>query len=423
MKKYILTAVIPLLILYAKVYSIGQEIIKWQDCIRLAKENHPELQSAREKVNQAKANTGIARSGLLPQLDANADLSKSKYESQGASRTVDSYSYGLTGKQLLFDSGKTIYDMKSSEKKAEASEYNFQVVSASIRQNLRYSFVKLLSAQESLKINREIAMIRKQNLDLVKMRYTAGLEHKGSLLTAEANLSQAEYQVSQAEREIALEQRRLVKEMGVEKFNPYIAGEELTIAAAYSEKPDIEKIAISNPQLKDIIQQRISAEYNLKSAKLDYSPVIYGILSANRSDSKWPPKDTQYSAGVQMSFNLFQGGKSSYQTAYAEALLKQFFADEKSTRGTVLLYLEQAWTNLCGNIDAVKVQEIFLKAAEERAKIADAQYSIRAINFDNWTIIQDNLVNAKQNLINAETNALLSEADWIQAKGGTLDYD
>jgi outer membrane protein TolC len=423
MNKYLLIAILPFAIFLSQRDSISQEILKWQDCVKAAKENHPELQSAKEKINQSKANKGIARSGLLPQVDANADLSKSRYESQGMDQTSNSYSYGLTGKQLLFDGGKTIYDMKSSEKKTEASEYNYQVVSASIRQSLRYSFVKLLSAQELLKINKEIARIRKQNLDLVKMRYTAGLEHKGSLLTAEANLSQAEYQVAQAERDILIEQRSLIKDMGIEKSSPYVVTGNLSIETAYNEKPEIEKIAASNPQIKDIISQRISSEYNLQSARLDNSPDIYGVLSANRTGGKWPPNNTQYSAGLQMSFNLFQGGRSYYQSAYAEAVLKQLFADEKSTRSTILFYLEQAWTNLYGNIDAIKVQDNFLKAAEERAKIADAQYSIGAINFDNWTIIQDNLVNAKQNLIKAETSTLLSEADWIQAKGGTLDND
>jgi outer membrane protein TolC len=62
-------------------------------------------------------------------------------------------------------------------------------------------------------------------------------------------------------------------------------------------------------------------------------------------------------------------------------------------------------------------------AAEERAKIAEAQYSLGLLQFDNWTIIEDNLVSAKKAFIDAQANALLAEANWVMAKGETLEYN
>jgi hypothetical protein len=44
------------------------------------------------------------------------------------------------------------------------------------------------------------------------------------------------------------------------------------------------------------------------------------------------------------------------------------------------------------------------------------------MNFDNWIIIEDELVRAKIAFLQAEANALLAEANWIQAKGETLEY-
>jgi hypothetical protein len=73
-------------------------------------------------------------------------------------------------------------------------------------------------------------------------------------------------------------------------------------------------------------------------------------------------------------------------------------------------------------IDNVKVQKKFLVADEERAKIAEGQYSLGLIQFDSWTIIEDSLVKAKKAFIDAEASALQAEAGWIQAKGETLEY-
>ncbi|HQN50017.1 MAG TPA: TolC family protein, partial [Phenylobacterium sp.] len=65
--------------------------------------------------------------------------------------------------------------------------------SAGVRLELRTAFVRLIKAQESVDISKQIIEIRKKNYNLVKMRYQAGREHKGSLMSAEANLEQARF--------------------------------------------------------------------------------------------------------------------------------------------------------------------------------------------------------------------------------------
>ncbi len=62
------------------------------------------------------------------------------------------------------------------------------------------------------------------------------------------------------------------------------------------------------------------------------------------------------------------------------------------------------------------------KGREERATISEAQYSSGLISFDNWIIIEDDLVMAKKSYLEVQANALLAEANWIQAKGGTIEY-
>jgi outer membrane protein TolC len=84
--------------------------------------------------------------------------------------------------------------------------------------------------------------------------------------------------------------------------------------------------------------------------------------------------------------------------------------------------LEQTWAALQDAVDNVEVQRKSLIATEERSNIAQAQFSTGFISYDNWTIIEDNLVNAKSAFLDAQANALLAEANWVQAKGETLEY-
>jgi outer membrane protein TolC len=108
--------------------------------------------------------------------------------------------------------------------------------------------------------------------------------------------------------------------------------------------------------------------------------------------------------------------------AQAQAALRQAQADERSAKDTVAVNLEKNWAGLQDAIETVEVRKKSLEAAQERAKIAEAQYSVGFISFDNWIIIQNDLVSAKEAYLEAEANALLAQASWVQAKGETLEY-
>ena len=123
-----------------------------------------------------------------------------------------------------------------------------------------------------------------------------------------------------------------------------------------------------------------------------------------------------------MSLPLFEGGSRIAKASKAKSQLQQAQAEERSGRDSVLLTLERTWKNFQDADDTVSVKQKFLKAAEERAKIAAAQYSQGLIGFDDWVIIEDNFVSAKKAYLDAQANLLIAEANWVQAKGGVLEY-
>jgi outer membrane protein TolC len=288
--------------------------------------------------------------------------------------------------------------------------------------NLRTAFVELLKAQELLTITEDISIRRKQNADLVRLLYEGGREHRGSLLTAQAQLAQAEFEVSQARRAIEVAQRQLSKELGRTQVKPLRVAGDFEDINVKREKPSFDTLAANNPSLMALAAKREAAKLDLKSSKGEFFPDVYANASAGRTDSEWPPDNDEWSVGVTLSFPLFEGGRRWAEVYKAKAVLNQAVADERSGRDSLSLTLEETWTNWQNAIDNISVQKIFLQAAEERAKITQALYSNGLISFDNWTIIEDDLVQAKKSYLNAEANAFLTEAQWIQAQGGTLDH-
>ena len=424
-KIYILS--LALIILSPKL-SYAEEEITWKECVRKAKDRHPDLISAAEKIKQTKADKDITVGAALPQVTAEAESKRARTATRKSE--YNTHSYGISGTQLIFDGFQTFADVGSAHKAIRAEMYDYAVTSSNIRLNLKTAFASLLQSQELINITESIAKRRKQNLELVKLRHEAGREHRGSLLTAEANLAQAEFEVAQAKRNLILAQRELLKELGQKTFADISADGNFNIKIIDSKKPDMEYLAGNTPFLKALIEKKEAARYDHQSAQSDFFPKVY--LNASYSDTAtdidWPYEkiknsEKAWAGSISASLPLFEGGARIAELSKTRSQWRQAKADEQSGRDSVLVVLEETWKDFQDAIEEVSVKKKFLEANEERAKISSAQYEIGMVSFDDWVIIEDNLVTSRKDYLKAQENMLVDEAYWIQAIGGTLEYD
>lgn len=398
----------------------AQDALTWQECVRKTQENNPDLISAIEDVKQAVSDKDISLSIMGPQVDIDASAKRSK---TGDSARSDTYAYNIASQQLLFDGFKTASEVTKAEKTVLARQYNYAVVSSNIRLDLRSAFVELMRAQDLVGITRSIAERRKHNLELVNLRYESGRENRGSLLTADADLAQAEFEIAQAKRNITLSRRNLSKAVGFSRMRPWLAEGKFMLSKGYQDKPDLDLLAETTPFISELIYKKEASRYNLNSKEADFFPKVYANGSIGKTYDTWPPRNNKWSAGMSVSLPIFEGGSRIAAVSKASSQLNQAEADERSGRDSVLATLERAWKDLKDAIADVSVQKKFLMADEERAKITRAQYAIGLASFNDWIIIEDNLVRSKKAYLNAQADMLYAEAYWIQAIGGTLEYD
>ena len=396
------------------------ENLTWEQCVLESRKNHPDLVSAREKINQASADRSIAASALFPQVNGSFDADTSR---TAHSKRLESYSYGVGGSQLLFDGFKTRDEVEQAAKNIDVNRYNYEVTSSNIRLRLRTAFIDLLEAQQSLELTQRIADRRRQNRDLIRLRYESGNENKGALMTAEANLAQAEFEIEQAKRSIGLARRNLSKELGRGGSSDLAVTGSFDVSQKFSEKPDFQKMSVSTPFLRVLALQKEAARWGVESAKASFFPSVFANGFLGRSASQWPPRDNEFSAGATVSMPFFEGGSLVAGESKARAFYRQTEADEKSGLDGIALTLENTWAQLEDAVGFVEVEQKVLEANQTRSKIAEAEYSTGLVNFNDWTIIEDNLVNTEKAYLNAQANAVLAEAGWLQAKGETLDEE
>lgn len=418
--------------------------LTWEECISITIDKNPELQSSRELVIQSKAKVGSAVSGYLPQISANfgANVTRQTSQDQTSSQNTTninqllikeatkkkwddtySYSYGISGRQMIFDGFKTVFDIKSAESLVDGSKFRHRAASSDIRLSLRTAYVNLMKSQESIGLLRAIANRWKKNLDLVKIRYSAGREHRGSVLNAEANYAQARLELQQSESRLRVEQMSLLRQMGITAFSSISAAEKLAGKKTDATRPDFAIIVKTHPLVLQAARQRTSAEYDQKSKIAAFTPVVSATGSAGKTGASLPADKTNLSAGLDVSVPLFTGGSNYFNYRVSESEARRLKADEQTTRDSVLFNLEDKWNGWQNSIGRSAVRKKFVDASEERARIAEAQYSIGLITFDNWIIIETELAENKKSYLSALADELTAEALWLQAKGEVLSYE
>jgi outer membrane protein TolC len=406
------------------VWCVGpawaDETLTWDDCLREAAKNHPDLIAAQESVEQSKDTKAVTQSGLLPKTEGSAAFTTSQSETGGNSR---SSSLGLSGSQLLFDGLKTINSTHAAAENIKSAQENFRFTSTQVRLRLRSAFVDLLKAQTLAALTQDIYKLRRDNLQLIDLRYESGVEHKGALLTAQANLASAEFDIHQAKRNLTVAQQELTKEMGRREFSPVAVTGDFTVGDDTSIEPDFNALADRHPAVLKALAQTNAAGYDVKSSRGNFFPTVSAEGSLGRSGTGWPPREEGSDAGLRFSVPFFQGGLNAAQLAKSKSIYRGLQASERSIRDDTLLKLKEAWSNFQDAVEKIGVQEKVLTATEERSKIAEAQYSVGLIAFDNWTIIEDDLVRQKKSLLDAQAALLKAQADWFQAKGETLEYE
>lgn len=403
----------------------------WEQVLKEAKFNNLELKIAREKIQQKENDLKALRTGLLPQISAGLNLSG------GASAGKDdnlfeqdarfSESARLSAQQQIWDP-QTSPKIKQSELALETEKLNYEMQEINLRLQLRQEFCELLRNKQALDLAKTVTERRRQQHELVKLRYSGGLEHRGSLLTAQANLTKAEFNEKQLERRLERSRQQLTQTIGLPATYNIEVTSDLGLLTNIKQKPNMESLLENSPTLQGVAVRLENAGYNIQIAKAAYLPSIYlnGSLGKGWSQSKVNGEsvnneDSSWSLGTGLSFDLFDGGRKNLNVQNAEINENIQKLELANSRRSVALVLSRAWDNLLDALDNISAAQEQLQATAERSTIAAEQYANGLISFDNWIIIEDALISAQQTELSSKIDALIQEANWLNAKGGNLN--
>ena len=403
----------------------GAQVLTFENCIELALDKNTELKSAQSTLYSFENKEGGARYNFFPQLSA--DIVNDRGENVGLLRTVDNttssktktntYSALLTLRQNVFNGLADMAGTDQAGANTKASGQSLIITKAKLSFDLKNSFEGLRFAKEYQKLTKEIINRRKENLNIVELRYHNGMENKGSVLLSKATLAQAEYDNLVARNAERVSTAALARAIGLDEFADITIKGEVPVSEPPS-IPDFKELAQETPYYKEAFFKEEGAEAGKVVARSEFFPKFNIFATAGEQGPYlWPEQQKRWSLGFTLTFPFFNGGRDYYGTKSAVNTWAASVSNRIEVSREILQKLEKAYADFIEAVARNDVDFSFMEASKLRAEIARRKYNNGLLIFDDWTIIEDKYVSDSKTYLLSKRDKIFAEANWEYAQG------
>lgn len=402
--------------------------LTWDECIRLAVYNNPDLQAAKSAITNADAVHSAAYADFFPQITVSAGAQRDFTQREsgrslnvfGASSSSSNYSTQFDAQvsavQTIFDGFKTVGNVDQTKAQVILALATMGLQKAVVSFELKSAFAQLIYSQELIRITQGVVELRETNVRLVNLLYNGGRENKGALLLSQANLSAARFDYAQAQRNRDVSEQQLVSVIGRPIPVPIEAIGELRTTVVPL-MPNFTQLAVKTPAFLQQDARTKAAAAGVTIARSDFFPLISANASAFRQGDQFPPKQNGWSVGGTLTYPIFEGGRTYFNVKAAKATLQQSIATLQSTANDAAVTLAQNFKSFIDAVSQVSVVQERLDATTLRFQIAQAQYRNGLISFQDFDLITTDYVNQQKNILSTKRDAVIAESNWEQAQG------
>jgi multidrug efflux system outer membrane protein len=369
-----------------------------------ALKNGYDVRLAAARVEEARANAGIARSEFFPQIDYQGQWSRSRQSEFFApgvgTANIHDVNLGLSWELDLW--GRIRRSNEAALAQYLASEEARRGVLLSLVSEVATDYFQLRQLDQRLEIARRTTTAFQETYDLFGRRLDAGMASALETASAEASLASVAGQVPQLESQIVALENAIGLLLG-RNPGPIARGTALTDQFLPPEVPAglPADLLRRRPDLEQAEQQLIAANANVGVAMANFFPTIsltgaFGGVSTDVSNLFSAGKTWSIAAGL--AGPLFQGLRLKNQY---DARVAQW--EQARTQ------YERAVTNAFGEVSSAIVAHQKLAQAEKEQARAVAAYR-QAVGLSNQRYVAGfagylDVLQAEQNLFPAE-NAL-----------------
>lgn len=401
---------------FAEEFIKEGEVLTIERCVAIALSRNPVMKAADQNVNISASRVGQARSAWLPQATLSSSISKfSSGSHSGGSGSELTASAALS--QNIYDFGRTSSQVSLQKYNLSASREALQNTTEVLIFDVKQGYYRLLQAIRTREVAAEVVKQAEQHLTQANAFHEAGVKPRFDVIKAEVDLSTAKLGLITAQNAIAIAQTQLNTLMGVPNAPPFTLEDNFTFQKyEITFEPALARAMVNRPDLRSLDFQEKAAESALSFARKGNLPFLTGTASYDWAGDLTPLEDS-WIVAASLTFPIFNGFLTHYQTSEARAGLELAKANKESLIQNVYLDVNQAYLGLVNAEQRTDTASQGVKQAQENLDLANGRYKYGVGSPVEVTDALIAYANANTSYINALYDYKVAVADLERAMG------
>jgi outer membrane protein len=435
MKSHSLCRALPSVALFALLIALSglafsqqssQASLTLREAVQMALQKNPLRKAAVADTRVSSAEVREARSVLMPRLTFSetatrgndpvyvfgSRLRQQRFTANDFSLNklntplpFGNFSTRFGGSWNVFDSFASWHGVNRAKQINEAAGHQLERTEQEIVLRVVDAYYGALLATKQLELAEQSAKTSRSIMERSQARFDGGLVVESDLLTAKVRMAARRQELIRARNNLDLARAELNTALGIPMDTSLQATEtlkELTLPIPVLQ--DVEKLALTNrPDLKRIQSEESAQRQSVAIAKSSFGPRVNAFAGWEMDNPTFVAGGggNNWLGGVEVQFDIFQGGAKRAEVARERALQERVTAMRQVASDRVHLEVRRAYYNLDSARQEVEVA---------RAVIAQAQDSLR-INQDRY----EGGLTTVTDLLAAEEATRRSETDYWEA--------
>jgi len=429
-------------ILLVVIYHSGfsQDTLTKDSAVIFALENNYGIKVANNNVLRAKNNSSIYNSNYLPKVSANAgaNYNNSNYDTEfqdGGSSTRDNalynaYNASLAINYTLFDGFGRSYNYKILKETHKLSQLEArQIIENTLLQLfIGYYEVARLTEDELNLIT--FIEISENRLLRAKYNYDYGQKTKLDVLNAEVDLNIDKIKHRNIKKLLANSRHNLNFVLGRDVNIPFVVDTSITYTPALILEDLISRTKNDNVYLLQANKNIEISNFQIKVNKSGWLPTVgisgsygYNKLMNDASFSIANSTVDGFSAGVNLSWNIFDGGLTKTRVQNARISVENSQILKEQTEQNLERDVRNAWEAYQNALFVLEAEGKNVETNKRNFSRSEEQYKLGQITSIDFRLAQINLLNAATNLNRAKFDTKIAELVLLQVSGQLLNAE
>jgi outer membrane protein TolC len=253
--------------------------------------------------------------------------------------------------------------------------------------SVRTQFYTVLFAKQRIVVQEENVNLLTQQLKDARSRFDAGATSNFDVLRAEVALANGQPPLIQARNDfrVAVEQlRQLVgyvaaKGSDTTKIPELVGSLDVGKPVTFEIAEALAAARANRPELQQLAKLQEAGEQNVKTNRAAYQPEVdlvgsYNVVR-NPFNDQWNTRLEGWVAGVQTSWNIFDGRATAGRVVQAKSQLEQAKLSLASTSLAIEVQVRQAESSLNEAWELVQASSKTVEQAQEALRLANVRYA------------------------------------------------